>query len=313
MAKVLTTDQLISTVKRRGMIPIDQDTFTDSDIIEILNEEMNIQLLPLVLKVHEEYYVHAKDYSLSENINRYNIPYRSIGNKLRDLHYKNSSGELYEMARISPEHKSDTINTYSSGLYNEFYIENNQVVLLTEISDNSGYLNMSYYLRPNELVEDSRAGIIEDIDTDTGIITLESFPTHFNSTTLFDFISAKSPNQIYSYDITPISKDAGAKTITFSTDDLPQNLAVGDYIMKAEETIVPQLPTELIPVLAQRATIKILEAMNDSEGLKNAIVDLDRMENNALTIIDSRVEGAPQRIVNRNGFIRCKYLNFRRW
>jgi hypothetical protein len=313
MAKVLTTNSLITTIKRRAMVPLDEDTFTESDIIDIMNEEMNIHLLPLVLRVHEEYYVHEINKPLVTNQNRYDIPYRSIGNKLRDLHYRNDSGQLYEMSRVSPDHRSDNQLSYSSGLLNQFYVENNQIVLLCDQSSNTGYLSMTYFIRPNELVKDSRASIIESIDTTNGVITVISFPTHFNSTNKFDFISAKSPNQIYNYDITPVSKNSATRTLTFSINDLPKGLCVGDYIMKAEETIVPQLPTELIPILAQRTSIKMLEAMNDTEGLKNALSDLQKMEDNALTLIDSRVDGAPIKINNRSGLLRGSNNNRRRW
>ena len=120
MAKVLTTNELIETVLRRAMIPSNQVTFSNADIIDMLNEEMNIHILPVVLKTHEEYYTYSDTVTLENDKSRYEIPYRSIGNKLRDLHYKNSAGELYEMTRISPNNRSDHQSYYTTGFYNGY-------------------------------------------------------------------------------------------------------------------------------------------------------------------------------------------------
>jgi hypothetical protein len=74
-------------------------------------------------------------------------------------------------------------------------------------------------------------------------------------------------------------------------------------VCKAEETIIPQLPSSLIPVLAQRVAIKCLEALGDTESLQNAKQDLSKMEKNMFSLMDDRVDGAPQKIVNRHGFL----------
>ena len=75
-------------------------------------------------------------------------------------------------------------------------------------------------------------------------------------------------------------------------------------LLQAEETIIPQLPSELHSVLAHRAGIRCLEAMGDSEGVKNAMTKLQEMEINLLTLIDDRVEEAPKKAVNRQGTLR---------
>ena len=95
-----------------------------------------------------------------------------------------------------------------------------------------------------------------------------------------------------------------ANSITFTTEELPDNLQVNDYVALAEETHIPQLPSELIPILSQRVAIKCLESMGDTEGMGNASRELARLEENAYTLIDNRVEGAPRKVVNRTGHLR---------
>lgn len=321
MAKILTTDALVKTALRRAMIPKDQATFTSDDIQDILNEELGIHVIPMVLRAHEEYFVVDEDSPLVDGTARYKIPYRATGNKLRDVQYIDSGGSQYEMTRISLEDRSDYQGNYATN-YNTnyaraFYLENDDVVLMQNHLT-SGNLRMSYFLRPNELVEDARGAtvtVITDNGDGTTTFTLSSFPVHFQTTTVFDFVQGKSPNKIVGFDRDVLSFDATAQTITFSDSELKtvdlssttpkaMRLAVGDIITKAEETIVPQLPTELHPILAQKVAVKMLEALGDTQGMTNAQQELERMEKNAMTLIDNRVDGAPVKINNRHSILK---------
>ena len=80
----------------------------------------------------------------------------------------------------------------------------------------------------------------------------------------------------------------------------PSTLKTGDFVALAEETHVPQLPQELVPILAQRTAIKCLESLGDTESMANASRELQKMEENAYSLIDNRVEGAPRKVVQRN-------------
>ena len=80
MAKPMNSTQLINTALRRGLIPVDQATFTCSDLREIANEEISIHVIPMVMRVHEEYYVVDEDIPICSCVVRYKIPYRAMGN-----------------------------------------------------------------------------------------------------------------------------------------------------------------------------------------------------------------------------------------
>lgn len=298
---VLTSSELIRSIKRRAMIPSDQNTFTNDDLLEMLNEEIQYFGIPHLLRSHEEYLLVSEDIPLVEGQKKYAIPYRAIGNKLRDLSYV-VGDSVYEMHRVSIEDVSDY--GYSGGNPYDFYLENNKIVLMGELSDTDASLRMHFYLRPNEFVLEERAGKIQNIDTNSGIVTLEEFPSVFSGSPVMDFIKFQNPNIIIKYDITPISVDSNTRTVTFTTTDLPSDLQVGDYINIAQETVVPQLPVELHPVLAQRVAVAALEALGDQEGLASAQRRLEMMETSTNDIIDNRVEGAPEKISNRHGTLR---------
>ena len=56
-------------------------------------------------------------------------------------------------------------------------------------------------------------------------------------------------------------------------------------------------------MLAQKAAIYCLEALNDSEGLANAQRKMERMERDIDVLINNRVEGAPKKVFARQGTI----------
>jgi hypothetical protein len=320
MSGVLTSSELIRSIKRRAMIPSDQNTFTDEDFLEMLNEELQYFGIPHLLRTHEEYLLTFEDIPLSNGDGKYPIPYRAIGNKLREASYiTNVSGltsnpgseQVYELARISVEDLPDYNNYASSRYAQAFYLENNNLVLLGEVPITDAVLRMHFYLRPNTLVLDSKAGKIQSIDAATGTVVLESFPTEFSSSPDMDFVQDKSPNIILGYDKTPTSVDSATRTVIFNADDIPGDLVVGDYLNIAQETIVPQLPVELHAILAQRVAVAALEALGDQEGLVAAQKRLEMMEKASNDIIDNRVEGAPEKINNRHGTLREAVINRR--
>jgi len=158
-----TSSDIIESVKRKIMMPIHQITFTEEDILKFANEEMATSQIPSILDVHEEYLVRTDEVSLEADKVRYPIPDRAIGLRLRDLFYQDSSGNLFEMTRVSV----GDIDLYQSSNESltpkhKYYLENNDVVLLSDVqqTDAEGTLVFKYFIRPNQLVLNNRAAII---------------------------------------------------------------------------------------------------------------------------------------------------------
>lgn len=170
-----TSDKLIEAVKRKILFPISQNTFTEDDILAFANEEMFISQVPAVMQYHEEYFVYRVQVPLVTNISRYPIPDRSIGMKLRDLFWSDASGNYFEMTRISSDDKAFfQRNIGANQAIHKFYLENNDILLTPSVvGDPSGKLNFFIFLRPNQLVRDSRARLFTGFTQD---ITLASNP-----------------------------------------------------------------------------------------------------------------------------------------
>jgi len=305
MSSSLKSSDLLISIKRRMMLPDSQVTFSDTDLLEMATEEMNIQIVPHVLQVHQDYYLTDSVQDLTSNNSNYPIPYRAIGSKTRDIFYKDTNDNLYEMTRIPLENITEYQGSLVSTQYRTYFLKNNEIEIFPHLSSNPvGSLAFYYYISPNKLVTEDRAAIIESIDLNNGIISVDAVPSHFQAGMKIDFIMDISPNRIITYDITVQTVNSTNKTISFDVDDIPSTLVVGDHILLAKETIVPQIPVELHPVLAQLVAVACLESLGDINGLKIAQDKLMKMSVAAGILIDNRVEGSPVKVVNQHGLLR---------
>lgn len=297
-----TTDTLINSVKVRASIPSAQVTFTDADFIQFANEEISLELVPLILKARQEFYVTTSDIQLVAETTRYSIPYRSIGTKIRTLFHADANGNLTKLTRIEPELREEFGN--SDNVSNDpfaFYMEGNDIVLCNPINDVNGSLRVSFYMRPNELVEENRVGIITAINTATGTLTISgSVPSNITVGSYIDLVEARPGHKLKDYDLLVTAVNTATRTVSVGANNLPTNLIVGDHCCTAGETKIPQIPADLHVVLAQTVACRVLESIGDEAGLKSAERKLDRMVANTLTIISDRTEGNPKKILNTN-------------
>jgi len=384
MSSILKTADLIRSIKRRAMIPTSQETFTDTDLLEMATEEINLGLIPLIQRMHEEHLVYYIDIKLEIGKKRYPIPSRAHGNKLRDVALIDENENVFEMHRYSLNELSDFSNTTAYINARGFYLENNDVIL-TNFQTNIGQnLRMYFYMRPNCLILESNGAVIETITdlvevdkitpitksitslTPSGskaiilcpdhgisngrkvslsgitlsdlsifsgiyeiyVINSNSFsivssvslsgtggslslmldvksikfkilPSHMIADDLFDFVQHVSPNKILYYDIIKNDVSPSLNTMSFPASSIP-DIQIGDYATAAEETIVPNIPSELHPILAQRVAIACLEAMGDEQNKQSAERKLAAMEKDAGTFLDNRVEGAQIKIKSRH-------------
>jgi len=327
----MTSTTLIESIKQRAMIPIAQSTFSDEDLLDFANEELKVGMLPTIMTLHEEYLVYNQDIPLEDGVSKYEIPYKAIEAKLNDLVYKDQANNLYEMTRLTP---ADRVWWQSSaGFFNQFgrfYFENNNIVLVPGVqSANGGVLSLFYYLRPNELVEASRIATITALTVSGAntIITVDQVPDNIRSdvtntntqSNLIDFMQTKPGHKTYKFDyeLPSGSLNVSNSTFTIPTADLPEDeagaslLTVGDYIATAGESFIPQIPTDLHVVLAQRVACRCLEALGDTAGLTNAKAKLDEMNALIANLIDNRAESSPQKVVNQHSVL--KWNRYRRF
>lgn len=257
MAKYLTTDTLIDSIKRRAMLPSTQNTFVEEDFLAFLNEEVDLGVVPLILTFHEDYLLYTEPVKLESGIVRYPIPERATGNKLREISYTDSSGTIYEMTRIPIEDVPffQWGNSYNSAVGTaKYYIEGNDIVLVSSPQSTiDGTLLVSYYMRPNELVPEDQVARITSVDYNNGLINVDSLPANFTGDSVFDITSSRSPHKLAAKDIVPtqyatstvLTFTFGIQQILSATIPAPAAIVDTSYLLLTDRTSALTLNTAL--------------------------------------------------------------------
>lgn len=311
----LTTSEMLKSIKRRALVPDNQNTFTDQDFIDLMNEEMMISLVPSVLQTKEEYFIYKEIVPLIADKSNYPIPERALANKLREICFVDNvtspPRNEYEMTQIAIDDRYTGLSNGAGSSdftgFRRFYLLGSDIILHPSVgSAPAGGLAFYYYLRPNTLVKDSAVATITNINRTTGDITLNAVPTGYgiaipgsNEPVKYDIIKSKSPHNVLKINLTINSINTATKVINLTPSEIPVDMETGDYFALAGQSCIPNVPTELHSVLAQRVAQRILEAMGDTEGLTNATNKILEMESKMSSMLDNRVEGAPRKIVNR--------------
>lgn len=299
-----TTADFITSVKTRGMIPSSQITFTSTSILALGDEELRSSMVPMLLSVMNKYYEAVHTVSISANVAAYDIPDRAIGGKLSNVELVDASGNLQPI-RMIDDYELSNYNALSGGTPAAFYLRDNQVVLVpTPTSVPNVSLRMTYYRRPNTLIETTSAGLIESINTGSNQVTVVTAPSGITSNTQVDLVKAKPGFQSLAVDQTIT---VASNVYTFAS--LPSNLQVGDYVALSGQAPVVQLPLELHPCLQLMVAITILKALGHKSEAGNLEEDLygkgdqpgklDR----ALQLVSGRVDAKPKKVFARNGVL----------
>jgi hypothetical protein len=292
----MDTTALVASVKRRASVPTTQATISSTDFLSLCDEEMQGYVVPLVVASRSEYMVTTVDQFIAGSTS-FRVPTRAVGGKLRDVKFLNVAGAYAKCPQVAAE-QLDLAPSMSH------YLEGNTLKLWNgnrPIDQSWPWLRLRYYTRPNALVYPTSAGVV--LSVNGAAITLSATPpAGFVTGALFDVVRARPGFECLATD--------QAGTVAGNVVTLPgavTDIAVGDYVCLAGQAPVPQIPLELHPLLAQAVAVKCLQAVGDIEGQQAAITLLARMEKDAIDLIAQRVEGEPQKIVNRSSLFRCSF------
>lgn len=294
-----TTTGLLASIRRRASIPTTATTGSaDADLLAYANEELQLHMAAQLVQVREEYFLRHADTALSPSTTLYRIPTRAIAGALRNVQLLDGSGKpVAQLSRLGQEKLPNYANQVQTIGY---LVEGNNIRLYPTASwGGASTLRMSYFERPSELLAvGAGARQITQINTLTNAVTM-SATTGFTTATRVDFIRGTPGFETLNIDVLPLT--VLSTSMTFSS--LPAGLAVGDYVAFAERSPVPQIPAEFHPILAQRAAIRFLAAVNDAEQLQLARQELGRMEQALEVLTAPRVEGGPRKIFQANGML----------
>jgi hypothetical protein len=270
----------------------------------MLDQVMRSKMLPLILKVIEDYYVTHADIPLVANQASYPIPTRAIAADLRNVEYLDpNSPNLEGRWPIERLNREDLYSSYTGNSRwvikkNGFYIDSNSVVLFPTPTDSSTSLRLTYMCRPNQIVDTSACGQITVINGN--VVTIAITPG-FTTSSVLDLVSAQPHFDWQLQNVSPSAVSnttAGATNVTLTFSSLPSTLAVGDWVCPAQQSCVVQCPVELQPLLCQYVVVQVLSAQGDAQMLQDARNELQMLEDNALLLISPRSIGQAKRAVS---------------
>lgn len=281
----LDTTKLLTQIKIKASLP--DGRYTDAEILDIANDVLQSQVVPLIINLKEEYYVTSASQNITANVSSYPIPYRAYGLMLREAK-KVQSNSLINLIRVDPT----AITTTVAGNPTSFYLEGHDVVLYPIPSTTQATLKLSYFITPSKPVQSTEVAVITAINTATGIITATP-PSTWTTASTYDFVSRRNGHKCLAIDLTPTA--ISSTTITFNASDLPSSLAVGDYVALAQEAPFVQIPDAGFPLVVQLVANELLEDLGDQEALQIGISKAENLKQTFTQAMSVRVSGEPKR------------------
>lgn len=305
MANRYNTTALIEQVKRIPSIPTSQALLSDDDILRFANQQLKLPIVSLIQSVVEEYFVYTANYTVTQVDNFIRIPSEASGLRLREVYYLDSEGGniRHQAVRVQLEQLGNSYWAFGCDGDNHgaYYLENNMIKFWPEVSSTK-YIKIAYYRIPNELVTVASGVTVGDCTIVNGFESTATPPsawaTNLATEYYFDVISPDLPfNTKGTITVNGISANI------FYVNDATELALVesGDYIYyKGEAPVAQYVPQEAFYLLAQATACKVLEALGDSQGLKEANADLAMLKQNMLKLVSPRSIGQPKKLVNRN-------------
>lgn len=316
MPQNYTSEALIEKVRRYENITADGTVYTDQEILNFINDEIELNTLSMLKTVREDYLIFTRDYSFGQNsdLSQIELPNYASGLALRDVYCLDSQGNFYNVPKLAPQ-EAASMNSFN---YNSawiqfagFYLQGNYLQLFPSTVSQGATFRLTFMRTPNTLLLNSESARI--ISINGTLITVNNPNPNWNVSTSFAFIRQNYPFEFVESTATPKVKYASytplsdvpvsglnGQDLTVAAD-VAADLTVGDIVCEAGFSPVIQfLPKESYNVIAQGAAVGILHALNDIESERSANARYKMMTENCIKLISPRVQ-AKAKVLNSLG------------
>lgn len=306
MALLYTAELLLETIRNVGAIPNAASLGSaDADLLRHVNEALRGKIVPIIIQTREDYLAQSVRVGVSGQT-RFRIPNRAVGNRLRDVVYVDGAGNRQLWTNPIAREDLAYYGSRGSGQPEGYFLEGNHLQLIPTGGAYSGSLELSFFMRPSALVPVEQTRKVEDVDTATGVVTLDdAVPASWTTEKLYDIHSPDSGAEVKFWDLVPTT--ITTPDITFSSVPIDGTtfgtvaVAIGDYVCLANECALLQVPDDLIPALAQAVALRIAISDGDTEMAKLHSGMLQDETQEARKVLENRIEGRPWRVRGRGG------------
>jgi len=301
-----TTDRILTAIDANTMYPTSSQTESESDILDMLNEELQLNVVPVMHSVREDFFLRTTQFDVVANVSKYPVPSRALGNALKHVFYIDNSGTRTQMFRMTI---TDLANTQVTTGYNsnQFYVMGDEIVLFPT-PPGGGTLEMWYYERPNQLVKTADVAKITALSSVGGTTTF-TVDTDLTATLAVgdnvDFLNAQSPFLLWAQSV-PVTAIT-TTTIAVLTVDITNEAGllelpgIDDFICLEGQANIPMIPEEFHPILVQAVNMRIMMTIKDDKGYAMAKAKMDTQLSYLRQMIGNRIEDQVQTLRDSYG------------
>lgn len=292
-----TTDDLISDIKIRGAIPTNQNRFTESRFLSLANSEMQVKVLPMVIRARQNYYEYDIDTAINAS-GLYPVSTRAYLGLVSNVGLIDSTNR-FDLPWLSEETEVDLDQPRdaSAGII----LKRNTLQLKPKDGAGFTHLRSTILLRPGLFVLEENAAQITGISGTTLTFASSTIPSTWTTSNTFDLIQGNPQYDTLGIDLT-ISAITSTTIVLSATPN--SRLAVGDWIALAGQSPIVQLPEAFSYFLSQRVANICMLSMGDKAGYEAGKEAAKDMEKELSDSIQPRIQKEAQRLVNRTGLLR---------
>ncbi len=276
-----TVDGLVTAIRDYGLFPT-WDEGLSTTLLRLLNREQLLYLTALLQGARSEYRTSTVSITLSATRTEYQVPARAIASGLKMIQGVDSAGAQHMLYEQPNE---DVPWPYSwQSPDGRFFIRGNRITFYQAPTTYST-LTVSFPRRLSELIlstDTTNAKAITALDTSAKTVTVSGSALAGST---FDLVQANPQFDLLTADA---AGTPSGSVVTF-TDDLPNGLAVGDYICVPQKSPVCLAPYELHSVLVQRVVYVTALAKGDPAAQSHK-ASLDEMARQAMKLLEPRPE-----------------------
>jgi hypothetical protein len=307
------TSEMLDAIQRRGVVPTNQGTFSSLNLLQAAQEELESELLPDILRHRGEHLLFKTDIALVAGTALYRIPYRSVGNGLRELALIDSDGRtrpLDEYTRADLDKLE--LDEDDTGTPDKFWIEGAfiRVHPVPTSGDTSRSLRASYHMKPNRMVLTTSCRLITAIATDTPTagktrLTVAAVPSTWGGTPKLDLVRGAAPFDVLQIDAVPQSSLTASvsTTIDLLSTAIPADLTANqDYVALAGETPFANIPGELHIIAALLGAATVVGGQGDHRLADRLRKEAEGKATKAGVMLNPRVKAKSRDILPADWF-----------
>ena len=167
--------------------------------------------------------------------------------------------------------------------------------------NNNELCSLTFYNRNLSVISSNSLGLAIQSNI---IVNSPAVPSKITDRSLVDILQTDAGHITLAYDVLLGVNSVSPTSIMFTEAQLPKDFVVGDYICARFESIIPQVPTDLHTLLAERTCSRLLSSLGDYEGMGVTDSKIKKLEDRQTNIMDMRVDGSPMKVTNFNGLLR---------